>query len=74
MVSAEVVHVPTIKPLDVDTILESVAKTGRVVSVEEAQLMDGFGGVIAETLCDHMPAPLLRIGMHDRFGESGSPR
>ncbi len=72
-ISAEVVHVPTIKPLDVDTIVASVAKTGRAVSVEEAQAAAGFGGLIAETLGDHMPAPLLRIGMNDRFGESGSP-
>lgn len=72
-VSVEVVHVPTIKPLDVDTIVGSVAKTGRVVTVEEAQAAAGFGGLIAETLADHMPAPMLRIGMNDRFGESGSP-
>lgn len=72
-INAELVHVPTIKPLDVDTIVASVAKTGRAVTVEEAQAAAGFGGLIAETLGDHMPAPLLRIGMNDRFGESGSP-
>lgn len=72
-VEAEVIHVPTIKPLDVETIVMSVAKTGRAVAVEEAQAAAGFGGLIAETLCDHMPAPLLRIGMNDRFGESGTP-
>lgn len=72
-INAEVIHVPTIKPLDVDTIVASVAKTGRAVTVEEAQAAAGFGGLIAETLSDHMPAPLLRIGMQDRFGESGSP-
>jgi len=71
-VSAEVVHVPTIKPLDTETIVASVAKTGRIVTVEEAQAAAGFGGLIAETLCDYMPAPLLRIGMNDRFGESGT--
>lgn len=72
-VSVEVVHVPTIKPFDVETIVNSVAKTGRVVTVEEAQAVAGLGGLVAETLGDHMPAPLLRIGMNDRFGESGSP-
>lgn len=71
--SVEVVHVPTIKPLDVDTIVNSVAKTGRIVAVEEAQAAAGFGGLIAEVLADHMPAPLLRIGMNDQFGQSGSP-
>ena len=71
--SVEVIHVPTITPLDVDTIVNSVAKTGRIVTVEEAQTAAGFGGLVAEVLGDHMPAPLLRIGMNDRFGESGSP-
>jgi len=70
-VSAEVVHVPTIKPLDTETILKSVRKTGRAVSVEEAQIMGGLGGAIAETLCEEMPAPLRRIGMDGIFGESG---
>lgn len=72
-VGVEVIHVPTIKPLDIDTIVASVAKTGRAVTVEEAQAAAGFGGLIAEVLGDHMPAPLLRIGMNDRFGESGDP-
>lgn len=72
-ISAEVVHVPTIKPLDESTILESVRKTGRVVTAEEAQRAGGFGGAIAELLSEKMPTPLHRIGMRDRFGESGTP-
>ncbi len=72
-ISAEVVHVPTIKPLDEATILESVRKTGRVVTAEEAQIAGGFGGAVAELLGEKSPAPLMRIGMHDRFGESGAP-
>lgn len=72
-ISVEVIHVPTIKPFDYQTIVNSVAKTGRIVTVEEAQAAAGFGGLVAETLGDHIPAPLLRIGMNDRFGESGSP-
>lgn len=72
-INAEVIHVPTIKPFDVDTIVASVAKTGRIVTVEEAQAAAGFGGLVAEALADHMPAPMLRIGMDDRYGESGSP-
>lgn len=70
-ISAEVVHVPTVKPLDEDTILGSVRKTGRIVSAEDAQAAAGFGGAIAELLGDRLPTPLLRIGMPDRFGESG---
>ena len=72
-VSAEVVHVPTIKPLDTETILASIRKTGRAVTAEEAQMAAGFGGAIAELLGDQLPTPLYRIGMKDRFGESGIP-
>lgn len=72
-VNAEVVHVPTIKPLDEDTILRSIHKTGRVVTAEEAQIAGGFGGVIAELLSEKLPTPLLRIGIENRFGESGTP-
>jgi transketolase len=71
-ISAEVVHVPTIKPLDTETILKSIKKTGRAVSVEEAQIIGGLGAAIAETLCEYMPAPLKRLGMDGVFGESGS--
>ena len=72
-IQAEVVHVPTIKPLDEETILASVKKTGRVIAAEEAQIAGGFGGAIAELLGERLPTPLCRIGMHDRFGESGEP-
>lgn len=72
-INAEVVHTPTIKPLDEETLLESVRKTGRVVTAEEAQIAAGFGGAVAELLSEKLPAPLKRIGMQDRFGESGAP-
>jgi transketolase len=72
-VHAEVVHVPTIKPLDEETILASVRKTGRVLTAEEAQVAGGFGGAIAELLGEKLPTPLYRVGMNDRFGESGAP-
>jgi len=72
-ISAEVVHVPTIKPLDYETILDSAHRTGRVITAEEAQINGGFGGAIAELLSEKLPTPLLRIGIQDRFGESGSP-
>lgn len=72
-IDAEVVHVPTIKPLDNETILKSVRKTKCVVTVEEAQINGGLGGAIAELLGEHFPAPLRRLGVRDRFGESGTP-
>jgi transketolase len=72
-VSAEVVHVPTIKPLDEETILKSVGKTRAVVTAEEGQIAGALGGAIAELLGEHMPTPMRRVGMHDHFGESGEP-
>ncbi len=72
-IEAEVIHVPTIKPLDRETILKSVRKTRCVVTAEEAQAAGGLGGAIAELLADECPAPMVRIGMKDRFGESGAP-
>ncbi|MGB2787527.1 MAG: transketolase family protein [Candidatus Saccharimonadaceae bacterium] len=72
-VSAEVVHVPTIKPLDEETVLASLRKTGRGLTAEEAQVAGGFGSAVAELLAEKMPTPLRRLGVYDRFGESGKP-
>ena len=72
-IEAEVIHVPTIKPLDAETILKSVRKTGAVVTAEEGQIIGGLGGAIAELLAENHPVPMKRIGMQDRFGESGEP-
>ncbi len=72
-ISAEVIHCPTIKPLDEKTILNSVRKTKAVVTAEEAQAAGGLGGVVAELLADNYPAPMSRIGVKDRYGESGKP-
>jgi transketolase len=73
-VDAEVVHVPTIKPLDAITILRSVQKTGAVVTIEEAQVAGGLGGAIAELLAEERPTVMKRLGMRDQFGESGDPK
>lgn len=70
-VSAEVVHVPTIKPLDSKTIIASAEKTGIVITIEEGQRAGGLGGAIAELLSEELPTLMSRIGMADRFGESG---
>lgn len=72
-IHAEVVHVPTIKPLDENTILESAKKCGRVITAEEAQINGGFGSAICELFSERMPMPIKRVGIEDRFGESGSP-
>jgi transketolase len=72
-IKAEVLHVPTIKPLDEEAILASVHKTRCVVTAEEAQIAGGLGGTIAELLSERLPTVMRRIGMRDRFGESGEP-
>lgn len=72
-IEAEVLHVPTIKPLDDATILTSLRKTGRALTAEEAQKSGGFGSAVAELLSSKLPMPLKRIGVKDRFGESGDP-
>lgn len=72
-IDAEVIHCPTIKPLDTDAILKSVRKTKAVVTVEEGQIIGGLGGAIAELVGEECPVPIRRIGMKDRFGESGKP-
>lgn len=72
-IDVEVIHCPTIKPLDAATILKSAQKTGRVITIEEAQINGGLGGAVAELLSEENPVPMKRMGMRDRFGESGSP-
>lgn len=72
-IDTEVVHVPTIKPLDAVTILKSVKKTGKVITIEEGQIAGGLGGAVAELLSEELPTKIKRIGMRDRFGESGKP-
>ena len=72
-IEAEVIHVATIKPIDAETILKSVRKTGAVVTAEEGQAAGGLGGAIAELVAEHCPVPIKRIGMKDEFGESGTP-
>jgi transketolase len=71
-IEAEVISSPTVKPLDEETILKSVKKTNLVVTVEEHQIIGGLGGAIAELLSEKLPTKLLRIGINDSFGESGT--
>jgi len=72
-ISAEVINIHTIKPLDVEAILNSVKKTGAVVTAEEHQMNGGLGDSVAQTLALHHPAPLEMVAVNDSFGESGTP-
>jgi len=71
-IDAAVIDMHTIKPIDKNTIVSFAKKCGALVSVEDHQINGGFGGAIAEILCETCPTPLIRIGMHDSFGESGN--
>ncbi len=71
-VQAMVVHFPTIKPLDEATLLAATETCGRVVTAEEGQIAGGFGSAVAEVLSERLPVPLLRLGVQDAFGESGT--
>ncbi len=70
-ISAEVINIHTIKPLDEELVLSAAKKTGKVVTVEEHSVIGGLGGAVSELLSKKAPTPVLRIGVQDVFGESG---
>ncbi|NOZ12170.1 MAG: transketolase family protein [Acidobacteria bacterium] len=70
-INAEIINVSTLKPLDTETILKSVEKTGCAVTVEEHNIIGGLGSAVAETLSENHPAPLHRMGVIEKFGRSG---
>ncbi len=71
-ISAEVINVHTIKPLDVETILKSAAKTGVIVTAEEHSIIGGLGSAVAEAVCESAkPVPVIKLGVNDVFGKSG---
>ena len=72
-ISAEVINIHTIKPLDEEAILKSVAKTGCVVTAEEHNILGGLGESVARTLSLNNPAPQEFVAVNDSFGESGTP-
>jgi transketolase len=72
-ISAEIINIHTIKPLDEDAVLKSANKTKAVVTAEEHMLNGGLGDSIAQVLARKLPTPLEMIGVNDTFGESGTP-
>lgn len=70
-VSAKVINIHTIKPLDEELVIAAAKETGKVVTVEEHSVIGGLGGAVCETLSAKAPTPVLRIGVQDVFGESG---
>ncbi len=72
-ISARVINMHTIKPLDVQTVINAAKETGAIVSAEEHQIIGGLGSAIAEALSVNYPTPLEMVGVNDTFGESGKP-
>ena len=70
-VSAAVINMATIKPLDKEILLDAAKKTGAIVTAEEHNVIGGLGGAVAECLSETYPVPVLRVGVEDRFGKSG---
>ena len=70
-INAEVINICTIKPLDEELVVASANKTGKVVTAEEHNIIGGLGSAVAEVLSEQCPTPMYRIGVRDRFGESG---
>jgi transketolase len=70
-VSARVLDMHTIKPLDVDAVLRAAAETGALVTAEEHSVIGGLGAAVAETVCENQPVPVKRVGIADRFGGCG---
>ncbi|MBP3585683.1 MAG: transketolase family protein [Peptococcaceae bacterium] len=72
-ISAAVVNISTIKPLDAELIIAQAQKTGAIVTCEEHNIYGGLGSAVAEVLVENCPVPMARVGVADKFGESGLP-
>lgn len=70
-ISARVVNMATIKPIDRDIIIDSAKKTGVIVTAEEHNVIGGLGSAVAEVVCETVPVPVIRVGVEDVFGKSG---
>ena len=70
-ISVEVINIHTIKPLDEELVIASAKKTGRVITVEEHNIIGGLGSAVAEFLAENCPVPMVRHGVNDQFGRSG---
>ena len=70
-ISAKVINIHTIKPLDEKLVIESAKETGKVVTVEEHSVIGGLGSAVCDVLCEEAPTKVLKIGINDVFGESG---
>ena len=70
-ISARVINIHTIKPLDVDLFVKAAKETGKIVTVEEHSVIGGLGSAVCDALAENCPTPVCKIGVNDQFGESG---
>ncbi|MBQ6707791.1 MAG: transketolase family protein [Clostridia bacterium] len=70
-ISAKVINIHTIKPIDRDIIIEAAKSTGAIVTAEEASIIGGLGSAVTEVVCETVPVPVIRVGVEDKFGGSG---
>ena len=70
-ISASLINMATIKPIDKDIIIDAVKTTGCLVTAEEHNIIGGLGSAVAEVVAENCPAPVMRVGVEDTFGKSG---
>lgn len=71
-ISTRLIDMHTLKPLDAEIVLAAAAETGAIVTVEDANILGGLGGAVAELVCENNPVPVMRVGIKDQFGDSGT--
>ena len=72
-ISARVINMATIKPIDKDIIIDAARSTGAIVAAEEHNVIGGLGSAVAEVVCESFPVPVVRVGTQDCYGRSGTP-
>jgi len=72
-ISARIINIHTIKPIDSEIIIKAAKETGAIVTAEEHNIIGGLGSAVAEVLCENYPTPMIRVGIEDKFGKSGKP-
>ena len=72
-INARIINMPSIKPIDKDAIIKAAKETGAIVTVEEHSIIGGLGSAVCEVVSENCPVTVKRIGVNDRFGQSGTP-
>jgi transketolase len=71
-IDAGVINIHTVKPLDTELIVAAAKRSGAIVTAEEHSVIDGLGAAVCEALCQEYPVPVLRVGVEDKYGKSGT--